>query len=159
MNDLIKRANVYKKNIEPELEEEIITELPNDEDDDILIDDIRGFCIDCEAEGKYIGNEGDDWTCLDCLIKNETKQRVYKIKTYILKGGRIEYNGLYEDADDCWQWDNEEDARIEFEGAIEMNEFKVVELIMFNPNIIDEWGEKDDVIDEWEDEYFENELE
>ena len=76
-----------------------------------------------------------------------------------MKGGRIEYNGLYEDADDCWQWDNEEDARIEFEGAIEMNEFKVVELIMFNPNIIDEWGDKDDVIDEWEDEYFENELE
>jgi hypothetical protein len=28
--------------------------------------EIRGFCIQCDQEGKFIGKEGDEWTCPSC---------------------------------------------------------------------------------------------
>jgi hypothetical protein len=28
--------------------------------------EINGTCYECGIEGKFLGEEGDDWLCLDC---------------------------------------------------------------------------------------------
>jgi hypothetical protein len=33
--------------------------------------EIRGFCIKCDQEGKFIGKEGDEWTCPSCEDEDE----------------------------------------------------------------------------------------
>lgn len=86
-NKLISRSIEYKKNIEPELEEDVI------EDDNktcqccgkvgdevyslgCVCDECKykdeeeeeqdGECYECGKEGKFIGRYGDDWLCEEC---------------------------------------------------------------------------------------------
>jgi hypothetical protein len=127
LEDLFKRAVAYKKHIEPELEAE-----PMEDEEE---KEVRGFCVQCEEEGKFIGKEGDEWTCLDCL-EREDEQYAYVVKTWVYDAetNEIEYFGLYEGADFRKSWEFESEASVAFESAIEGGEFIAIELVEIDPN-------------------------
>ena len=124
LEDLFARAVSYKKHIEAELEAEEIEE------------EIRGFCVQCEQEGKFIGKEGDEWTCLVCLEGNEEETNAYVVKTWVFNAetNEIDYFGLYEGADWCKSWELESDAELAFKSAIETGDFISVQLIQIDPD-------------------------
>jgi hypothetical protein len=156
LEDLFKRAVAYKKHIEPELEAEPMEE------------EIRGFCVQCDKEGKFIGKEGDEWTCLPCLegIEEEADDYEYVVKTWVCNAetNETDYFGLYEGADWKKSWELESDAELAFKSAIETGDFIQVELIQIDPNsnenretILDgwkgsaKWGEEDETDDDDDD--------
>lgn len=156
MSDLVARSFMYKKNIDPELVEETIEEevsvanVSVEEDEEII-----GNCVKCEFEGRFIGKQGDEWTCINCLENDDEEVSVEPVFEYIVKtwiydapSTNIEYFGLYEGADWVKCWTDKEDAMIAFESAIETGEFVAVELIQINPDATED---RETIIDEWED--------
>jgi hypothetical protein len=128
LEDLFKRVVAYKKHIEPELEAEPMEEEGEEKE-------VRGFCVQCEQEGKFIGKEGDEWTCLDCL-EREDEDYAYVVRTWVYDAStdEIEYFGLYEGADWRKSWETESEAQLAFNSAIDGGEFIAVELIQIDPS-------------------------
>ena len=61
---------------------------PNSEDRETIIydwegeveeEEVYGVCIGCNQEGKFIGKEGDDWTCMNCLEPEEEVEEEEKV--------------------------------------------------------------------------------
>ncbi len=97
--------------------------------------EVRGFCVQCEQEGKFIGKVGDEWTCLDCL-EREDEDYAYVVRTWVYDAttDAIEYFGLYEGADWRKSWETESEAELAFNSAIDGGEFIAVELIQIDPS-------------------------
>jgi hypothetical protein len=97
--------------------------------------EVRGFCVQCEQEGKFIGKVGDEWTCLDCL-EREDEDYAYVVRTWVYDAttDEIEYFGLYEGADWRKSWETESEAELAFNSAIDGGEFIAVELIQIDPS-------------------------
>lgn len=118
LNDLIARAELYKKSIEPELEEENVEESDEEEDNN----------------------------------------KVWVIKTYMYdtKGKTNDYVGLWEDEDGNKEFKTEEEAREQFGYATEGDKgYIAVELVEIDPDCSD----RENVIEEWEDNISEYDLE
>jgi hypothetical protein len=137
LEDLYARAVDYRKNIEPELEEEEIEE------------DLHIVSISAEeqAENDATANTYEE------VMKIE-----YQVHTTIL-ADRIDdeddydkyENSLYEGADGKWNWDEKEDAFTAYESAIETGEFIAVRLIERLIEVSTNILRGEETIDEWYD--------
>ena len=122
MDNLIGRSIAYKKNIEPELEEEKL-------DEEIIIGTKFG--------GKTW--DGEDWQ----TDYGDIDDYAYVLKTYEMDG---EYGGLFE-LDGNKEFNTPDEAQEVFDVAISTGEFSMIEFIRIDPNsnehretIIDVWN-------------------
>jgi hypothetical protein len=150
LEDLYARAVQYKKNIEPELQEEEYEE--------------PQICIGCQKPADY--HIDNNYICEECnskrndetiwddygnehighLLRFKGNRRVlYKVKLWEECG---EYIGLYEDNEGERYWETESEGERMYEEAIESGDWTGVEFVR-----VSKYCDEESVLGDWEDQY------
>ena len=151
LEDLYSRAVAYKKNIEPELQEE-----EYEEDNQV--------CIGCEKPAEYYID--NNYICGECNSKRNDEhiwdeygnenighllrfrgntQVLYKVKLW---EGEGEYIGLYEDNEGERYWKTEGEGETYYDEAIESGDWTGVQLVR-----VSKYSDDESVIGDWEEEH------
>jgi hypothetical protein len=151
LEDLYSRAVAYKKNIEPELQQEEYIE-----DNQI--------CIGCEKPAEYYID--NNYICGECNSKRNDEhiwdeygnenighllrfrgntQVLYKVKLW---EGEGEYIGLYEDNEGERYWKTEGEGETYYDEAIESGDWTGVQLVR-----VSKYNDDESVLGDWEEEY------
>jgi len=151
LEDLYSRAVAYKKNIEPELQEE-----EYEEDNQV--------CIGCEKPAEYYID--NNYICGECNNKRNDEhiwdeygnenighllrfrgntQVLYKVKLW---EGEGEYIGLYEDNEGERYWKTEGEGETYYDEAIESGDWTGVQLVR-----VSKYSDDESVLGDWEEEH------